>query len=132
MQDFNAKIALVVEDSLNTRKLIDMALGSAGIKHVVEAENGETALVALKNGHADLVVMDWQMDVMDGLECTRRIRSGIEGIDPRLPIILLTGIGGKESEAAAYAAGVNFFMEKPFSIKALHAGIIKVMAPSEE
>ena len=71
--------------------------------------------------------MDWKMDVMDGLECTRRIRAGIDGIPPKLPIILLTGMTGKSSESAAYEAGADLFMEKPFSIKKLHAGVMKIL-----
>lgn len=119
--------ALIVEDSVQTRQLIHMALNSAGITKVVEAENGEAAIAAIKASQANIAIMDWQMDVMDGLECTRRIRSGVQGIDQHLPIILLTGNAGPSAEAAAYSAGVDLFMEKPFSIKSLHEGVLKVL-----
>ena len=119
--------AMIVEDSVQTRQLIHMALNSAGITKVVEAENGAAAIAAIKANQANIAIMDWQMDVMDGLECTRRIRSGVQGIDQRLPIILLTGSVGPSSEAAAYSAGVDLFMEKPFSIRSLHEGVLKVL-----
>ncbi len=119
--------AVVVEDNIQMRGLIHMVLGSFAVREIAEAQNGVEAIAALQAGGADIVIMDWKMDVMDGLECTRRIRAGIEGIDPTLPIILLTGNVGKESEAAAYAAGASLFMEKPFSLKQLHAGVTKVL-----
>ena len=128
----NAKKAVIVEDNIQTRLLVRMVLDSVGVRQVVEAENGEAAISALKADHADLAIMDWNMDVMDGLECTRRIRAGIDGINPRLPIILLTGNRGQASEAAAYAAGVDLFMEKPFSIKSLYAGVSKVLGASTD
>ena len=64
------------------------------------------------------------MDVMDGLECTRRMRAATDCIDPKLAIILQTG---SDSERAAYDAGADLFMEKPFSIKKLDAGIVKII-----
>jgi two-component system chemotaxis response regulator CheY/two-component system phosphate regulon response regulator PhoB len=119
--------AVIVEDNPQMRDLIKMVLGSFGAREITQATNGAEAITALKDAVADIVIMDWKMDVMDGLECTRRIRAGVEGLDPTLPIVLLTGMTGKESEAAANAAGVDFFLEKPFSLKTLHAAISKVL-----
>ena len=121
------KRAVVVEDSVPMRGLIRMALGSLGVGEIVEAGNGVEAIAALQSCGADIVIMDWKMDVMDGLECTRRIRAGIEGVSPGMPIVLLTGMAGEEHESEAYAAGVDFFLEKPFSLAQLHAGIVKVL-----
>ncbi|WP_144084248.1 response regulator [Magnetospirillum gryphiswaldense] len=121
------KRAVIVEDIRQIRDLVHIALNSFGIDDIAEAGNGEEALAALRDGGADIVIMDWKMEVMDGLECARRIRAGIDGINPRLPIVLLTSMGGKESEAAAYAAGVDHFMEKPFSLRSLNAGVAKVL-----
>jgi two-component system chemotaxis response regulator CheY/two-component system phosphate regulon response regulator PhoB len=122
------KYGVVVEDSQPMRHLIKLALGSLGISNCVEAKNGGEAISALKAHGADIVIMDWQMDVMDGMECTRQIRSGIDGIDPNLPIILLTALVSEEAKEAAYAARANLFMGKPFSLKQLNIGIAKVMA----
>ena len=121
------KRAVIAEDSRQMRDLIQMALGISWAAEVINAEDGVKAIAALADGGADIVIMDWKMDVMDGLECTRRIRAGIDGIDPKIPIILLTGAADKEAEKEAYAAGVNLFMKKPFSLKQLHAGLEKVL-----
>ncbi|RAU20208.1 two-component system response regulator [Paramagnetospirillum kuznetsovii] len=119
--------AVIVEDSPQMRELIRMVLGSLGFQKIVQASNGAEALDALQAEHTDLIIMDWMMEVMDGLECTRRIRGGVNGIDPAVPIVLLTGNKGKESEASAYNAGVSVYLEKPFSIKQLHSGVMKAL-----
>jgi len=122
------KRAVIVEDSAQMRDLIKMALTASGITDIDQAENGLEAIDLLKSRGADIVIMDWQMDVMDGMECTRQIRGGTDGIAPETPIILLTGMVSEDSEAAAYAAGADLFMGKPFSLKQLHAGIIKAVS----
>ncbi len=119
--------AVIVEDNAQMRELIHMVLGALGITEIVSAANGAEAISALQAGGADIVFMDWQMDVMDGLECTRRIRAGVDGIDPKTVIVLVTGMVGEKNAETAYAAGVDLFLEKPVSVKILHAGVEKVL-----
>ena len=121
------KRAVVVEDCMQMRDLIQMVLRSFGVSEVVSALNGVEAISVLQSAGADIVFMDWQMDVMDGLECTRRIRAGIDRIDPKTIIVLVTGMVGEKNAELAYAAGVDLFLEKPVSMKILHAGIEKVL-----
>jgi two-component system, chemotaxis family, chemotaxis protein CheY len=121
------KRAVVVEDNVSMRELIQMVLGAFGVSEVVSAINGVEAISALQSAGADIVFMDWQMDVMDGLECTRRIRAGVDGIDPKTIIVLVTGMLGEKNAEVAYAAGVDLFLEKPVSMKILHAGMEKVL-----
>ena len=121
------KRAVIVEDSPQTRDLIRMALDLLGATEIINADDGAKAIAALQSGSADIVIMDWKMEVMDGLECTRRIREGVEGVDQTIPIILLTGASEKEAEKKAYAAGVDLFMKKPFSLRQLHTGLEKVI-----
>ena len=64
---------------------------------------------------------------MNGLECTLKIREGIEGIDKQIPILMLTGKKDEEAEQKAIAAGVNVFMTKPFSIRSLKENINKTL-----
>ena len=123
--------ALIVEDSRLTRDLIELAIGHSAKTEIVEAEDGAQAIAALQSGGVDVIIMDWKMDAMDGLECTRRIRAGIDGVNPKTPILLLTGADGSESEDEAYAAGVDLFMKKPFSLKQLHFGLNKVLSADQ-
>ena len=125
--DSQATRALIVEDSPRMRELLHVALGGLGKVEVIEAQNGAEALDALKCGGADIVIMEWKMEVMDGLECTRQIRAGAHAIDPQTPVVLLTGLVSSESESAGYAAGVNLFMGKPISLKKLQTGLMQVL-----
>ncbi|CAA7623051.1 Chemotaxis protein CheY [Candidatus Terasakiella magnetica] len=125
--NISPKRAVVVEDNVAMRELIRMVLGAFGVSEVVSAINGVEAISALQSAGADIVFMDWQMDVMDGLECTRRIRTGVDGIDPKTIIVLVTGMIGEKNAEMAYAAGVDLFLEKPVSMKILHAGMEKVL-----
>jgi CheY-like chemotaxis protein len=121
------KRAVIVEDNAPMRELINMVLGAFGVAQIDVAANGAEAIAALQAARADIVFMDWQMDVMNGLECTRRIRAGIDGIDPKTIIVLVTGMVGEKNAETAYAAGVDLFLEKPVSMKILHAGMVKVL-----
>ncbi|KIL96672.1 Chemotaxis regulator - transmits chemoreceptor signals to flagelllar motor components CheY [Paramagnetospirillum magnetotacticum MS-1] len=112
------------------RTLIKVVLHQLGVAEIVEAEDGNEALQVLREGGADLVVMDWMMPGMDGIECTRRIRAGQDGIVPSIPIIVATGVQGDGAESMALAAGANCFLKKPFSIKRLHAAFEMVLGES--
>lgn len=121
------KTAVIVEDSEPTRKLICSVLESIGIKNVITAENGAMAIEALASSKADIAIVDWQMDVMDGIEFTKKVRDSHANINPATPILMLTGLTGDEAERKAYEAGVSLFMNKPFSIKLLYSGIKKLI-----
>ena len=122
----SSKIAVIVEDNEPTRRLICTALGSIGITEVITAENGQKAIEVLAATKADIAIVDWKMEVMDGIEFTKKVRGSHAGIDPNTPILMLTSVVGSSAEKNAYDAGVNFFMNKPFSVKLLLSGIQKI------
>lgn len=119
--------AIIVDDSPQMRTLIKVVLAQFGVTDVVEAEDGAAAMEALMMGGADIIIMDWMMPGMDGLECTRRIRAGQNGIAPNIPIIVATGVDGESAEATARAAGANGFIRKPFSIKMLYKAFVSTL-----
>ena len=86
---------------------------------------------ALMTGGADIIIMDWMMPGMDGLECTRRIRAGQNGIDPNIPIIVATGVLGESAETTARTAGANGFIRKPFSIKMLNKAFVSALGDAK-
>lgn len=105
---------LLAEDSLDNRYLIEHILRRAGMQ-VEVASNGEEALrFALKNNY-DLVLMDIQMPIMDGLEATRSLRNA--GF--RKPIIALTAHAMVEERARTRAAGCDGHLTKPLNVKEL-------------
>ncbi len=107
------KHVLVVEDDRLNQTIVCSMLHNAGYS-TTSAESGAEAL-AMMAGHAfDLVLMDWQMPDLDGLQVTRRIRAGAAGRYGRIvPIVALTANAFAEDRAACLEAGMNDFLTKP-------------------
>lgn len=113
---------LLVEDNPNNQMVAKGLLAQRG--HRVEvAANGRLALAALKDRRFDLVLMDIQMPVMDGVEATLAIRAGTEGIDPDLPIIALTAHAMQGDRERYLKAGMNDYITKPIDRDVLFATI---------
>lgn len=105
--------ALVVDDSAVTRRIVRSILAGLGFE-VAEAGNGQEALARLRGlGKTDLVMVDWNMPEMNGVELIRIIRSD-HGYD-EMPLLMLTTNNGPEDIAAALEAGANEYIMKPFT-----------------
>jgi signal transduction histidine kinase/DNA-binding response OmpR family regulator len=106
---------LVVEDNIVNMKVARAMLKGLGID-VLEAENGRVALDILVREHVDLVLMDMNMSIMDGIETTHRIRSAERAGEfaGRRPIIAMTANVLREATDACLAAGMDGFITKPF------------------
>jgi signal transduction histidine kinase/CheY-like chemotaxis protein/HPt (histidine-containing phosphotransfer) domain-containing protein len=105
---------LVVEDDEINQTIVCGLLRHAGLR-VSLAVNGTQAIAALTEVNTiDVVLMDWQMPDIDGLEVTRRLRAGQAGAAGlSVPIIALTANAFAEDRAACLAAGMNDFLTKP-------------------
>ncbi|TPV94598.1 MAG: response regulator [Myxococcales bacterium FL481] len=112
---------LVAEDNPVNRKLVQRGLERAGY-HVELVHNGEEAVVAMREGSYDLVLMDCQMPVMDGFQATRAIRAQ-EGDGPRIPIIALTANASDEDRKTCLASGMNGHLAKPIRFEELYRAI---------
>ncbi len=113
------RTVLLVEDNPTNQRVAQLFLERAGCE-VVLAGDGREALAVLKKRSVDLVLMDLQMPVMDGLEATRRIRAG-ENEGPRLPIVALTASAMKEQVEICMAAGMDDLLAKPIERDRLEA-----------
>jgi two-component system, cell cycle response regulator DivK len=114
------KRILVVEDQEDNRQILRDLLASAGFE-MIEAEDGEQALVKAAEHKPDLVLMDIQLPLLDGYEATRRIKA-----DPQLqhiPVIVVTSYALSGDEEKARAAGCDAYVAKPYSPRALLAKI---------
>jgi len=110
---------LVVEDDMVNQTIVASILAQAGFS-VEVAGDGYTALQTFGEMRFDLVLMDWQMPDMDGLEVTRRLRAGAAGVRGRTtPIVALTANAFAEDRVACLEAGMNDFLTKPVVAEAL-------------
>jgi two-component system sensor histidine kinase/response regulator len=115
----------VVEDNLVNQQLVLVMLARAGYATDV-AMDGSEALGLLRTRRVDLVLMDLQMPVMDGLQATREIRRPGSGVlDPAVPVIALTANAFAEDRARSFAAGMNDFLTKPVDPRRLLDSLAK-------
>ena len=122
---------LLADDHPVNRKVVEMILAQAEID-LTSVEDGAQALTAVRDGDYDLILMDMQMPVMDGLTATREIRlhEATMGL-PRTPIVMLTANALPEHIAAAEAAGTDRHLAKPFDAGELLELVISLPRAAE-
>jgi CheY-like chemotaxis protein len=110
---------LIVDDNAYMRRLTRTMLTNLGAKSVLEAADGLAALEAIRTCDPDVMLLDWDMPVLNGIEVLRIVRS--PGVFPRpnLPVIMLTTRAQRAHIREALRAGANEFLLKPTSPKAL-------------
>lgn len=101
---------LVVDDSPVIHMLLKKALEKHGHKICGDAKNGKEGVELYKTLQPDVVFMDITMPIMDGLECTKNIKT----INPDAKVIMLSAMGDEELIKEAKQAGVTVFLKKPF------------------
>jgi CheY-like chemotaxis protein len=122
--------ALVVEDNAVNQEMARAMLDMLGFR-VTTASNGrEGVLAAAADPELDLILMDCQMPVMDGLAAARAIRAA-ETDGAHVPIVALTGNAMPGDREACVAAGMDDYLAKPFSLTALRTMIDRWTGPSE-
>jgi CheY-like chemotaxis protein len=118
---------LVVDDNQHMRKLVVAILQAFGTTQIHEASNGTRALTAMRDENPDVVVLDWMMDEINGIEFTKEVRNSPTSPNPYVPIIMLTGHTSADCVQQARDAGVNEFLAKPVSVKAMLARLTAVI-----
>ncbi len=111
---------LVIEDQEDNRRILRDLLTSAGFE-IVEAVDGERGVAAAAAHVPDLILMDIQLPVIDGLEATRRIKA--QAALRHIPIIAVTSYALSGDEAKAREAGCDGYVTKPFSPRQLLAKV---------
>jgi CheY-like chemotaxis protein len=110
---------LVVDDHYHTRKVLRTMLAGLGVRTIHEAADGEIGLAAIVQLKPDIVLVDWDMPAVNGLEFIRTVRQPGRFPYPDLPIILLTGHGERWRVIEAARYGVHEYLLKPVSTQAL-------------
>jgi two-component system, chemotaxis family, chemotaxis protein CheY len=118
--DLHMKV-LVVDDFATMRKIVRNILKQIGFEDIVEAEDGNAALHLIKNDKVGLVVTDWNMPNMSGLDLLREIRQNSKTAN--LPVLMVTAEGLKENVMEAVKAGVSNYVVKPFTAEVLQEKI---------
>ncbi|MEA5087734.1 response regulator [Solidesulfovibrio sp.] len=118
---------LLVEDNRINRIFATDLLESRGHR-IVAAENGRAALECLAASPVDVVLMDIQMPVMDGLAATRAIRAGHMGIDPAVPVIGLSAYALDHERERFLAAGLDDYIVKPIDVELFFEAVRRVLA----
>lgn len=116
---------LVVDDYTTMRRIVRNLLVQNGHTDIGEAGDGQTALQMLRETKYDLVICDWTMEPMSGLDLLRMIRA--EPSIAKTPFIMVTADGKFENVMAGKAAGMNNYIVKPFNADTLQQKISAVM-----
>ena len=111
---------LVVEDEPDIRELLDFSISRSGFS-VIEAETAEDALKVLDRGTPELIIIDWMLPGMDGIDLAKQLRA--DELTKELPIIMLTARGEEADKLRSFEVGIDDYVTKPFSPKELVARI---------
>jgi two-component system, chemotaxis family, chemotaxis protein CheY len=121
--DKNMKI-LVVDDFSTMRRIVKNILKQLSFVNIVEADDGSTALEMLQREKIDLVVSDWNMPKMTGLELLKSIRA--DDALKHIPFLMVTAEAQQENIIEAVKSGVNNYIVKPFTADTLSQKISQI------
>jgi two-component system chemotaxis response regulator CheY len=110
---------LVVDDNVHMRKLVVTILQAFGVIQIYESDSGERAWSILRESNPDIVVLDWVMEGMSGIDLVKMIRANPQSPNPFVPVIMLTGHTSLDHVQMARDSGVNEFIAKPVSVKTM-------------
>jgi DNA-binding response OmpR family regulator len=127
---FAAIKVLVVDDEQYMRKVVRTLLMSNGVRNIFEAPDGPAGLEQIRNVQPVMVILDWEMPGLDGAGFMRMVRSPQTFPMPDIPVIMLTGHGERSRVIEAIEVGVNEFLLKPVSSKALRDRMVAVLTQS--
>ncbi len=123
----NLKI-LILDDHAPMRRILMSILRELGINRLTQSGNAVEALRGLQEVDPDLIITDALMEPMDGLEFTRKIREGEAGVDPFVPIIMVSGQAEMKFIVKARDAGITEFLAKPISAHSVYMRIGSVIS----
>lgn len=126
-RQLDALKVLVVDDEHTMRRVTRSLLQTIGVKNIRDACDGYEGLETVCAWGPDVVIVDWKMPNLSGVEFVRRVRSPNDFPYPDVPIIMLTAFGERSRVMEAVDLGVNEFLLKPVSSKALHARLISIL-----
>ena len=118
---------LIVDDFVTMRRIVRKILRDLNFENIIEAEDGSAAVDVLKTTKVDLIVSDWNMPRMTGLELLKHVR-GNDGIKDT-PFLMVTAEAQKENIVEAVKARVSNYIVKPFTAATLEEKLAKIVPP---
>ena len=118
---------LVIDDSAYMRTMLSSILNNLGSRNMKMAKEGGAGLQVLRTFPIDIVIVNWMMRPIDGIEFTRALRTASDSPNPMLPVIMVSGHTEPERVAAARNAGVTEFLSKPVSPREVYLRIEEVI-----
>lgn len=128
--DFSKVCALVVDSQPLMLDLINGVLNILGIRTVITRPDGKSGIKAFREFEPDIIIIDWDLDNLDGMEFTRLIRSS--KVNPFVPIIFMTAFSSRKRVLEARDSGITEFMAKPFTARALCTRIEEIIERPRE
>lgn len=122
--DLSIKI-LIVDDFATMRRILKNILKQLGFTNVTEADDGSTALELLKTNSFDLIISDWNMPKMTGLDLLKNVRAAPETKD--IPFLMVTAEAQKQNVIEAVQAGVSNYVVKPFTADQISEKLKKIL-----
>ena len=115
---------LIVDDFSTMRRIIKNLLNDLGFFNTAEADDGHSALAELRKASFDLVVTDWNMPGMPGIELLKQVRA--DAALAKIPVLMVTAEAKREQIIEAAQAGVNGYVIKPFTATTLSDKLGKI------
>ena len=119
MADYSSLKIMLVEDNQHMRSIVSAILKGSGIRNVRESRDGAEALDMLRQFPADIALVDFNMSPIDGVEFSKMLRNAPDSSNPYLPLVMITGHSDRSRVIEARDAGVNEFVVKPLTARAL-------------
>lgn len=121
--DLNMKV-LVVDDFATMRRIVKNILKQIGFSNIIEAEDGKSALKLLQNDSFDLIMCDWNMPEMPGIDLLTKIRADEQL--KKIPFVMVTAEAQKNNILDAVKAGVSSYIVKPFTAETVDQKLKKI------
>lgn len=122
--DTSIKI-LIVDDFATMRRILKNILKQLGFNNITEADDGTTALEELAKNSFDLIISDWNMPKMTGIELLKKVRSNPASKD--IPFLMVTAEAQKQNVIEAVQAGVSNYVVKPFTAESISEKLEKII-----
>ena len=118
---------LIAEDNPFMRSILRMLLGAFGVHDYTEAKDGSEAYDIMRDTEPDIILVDWEMEPVSGIEFAKRVRTAGDSPNRFIPMIMITGHSERARITEARDAGINEILIKPISATQLYQRIKSVI-----